>query len=127
MLRAGEDYLETILMIEREQDESGVRITDIAKKLGVTKPSVIRSIKNLASEGFVTQESYGDIYLTEKGRLKAGQVLGRHKVIRTFLEEILGVDPEQADADACKIEHVVSSETMEKLSSFVAEEEGKRG
>ncbi len=125
MLRAGEDYLETILMIEREQDESGVRITDIAKKLGVTKPSVIRSIKNLASEGFVTQESYGDIYLTEKGRLKAGQVLGRHKVIRTFLEEILGVDPEQADADACKIEHVVSSETMEKLSSFIASEKEK--
>ena len=112
-------------MIEREQDESGVRITDIAKKLGVTKPSVIRSIKNLASEGFVTQESYGDIYLTEKGRLKAGQVLGRHKVIRTFLEEILGVDPEQADADACKIEHVVSSETMEKLSSFIASEKEK--
>ncbi len=125
MLRAGEDYLETILMIEREQNESGVRITDIAKKLGVTKPSVIRSIKNLASEGFVTQESYGDIYLTEKGRLKAGQVLGRHKVIRTFLEEILGVDPEQADADACKIEHVVSSETMEKLSSFIASEKEK--
>ena len=125
MLRAGEDYLETILMIESEQDESGVRITDIAKKLGVTKPSVIRSIKNLASEGFVTQESYGDIYLTEKGRLKAGQVLGRHKVIRTFLEEILGVDPEQADADACKIEHVVSSETMEKLSSFIASEKEK--
>ncbi len=127
MLRAGEDYLEAILSIEKKQGHGGVRITDVAHNLSVTKPSVIRSIKALMKDGYVNQEAYGDIYLTEKGRLKASQVLSRHTTIRKFLIDVLGVEEEQADRDACKIEHVVSSETMEKLSSFVAEEEGKRG
>ena len=71
MLRAGEDYLETVLQLEKAQNRAGVRITDIAKKLGVTKPSVIRAMKQLNADGYVEQESYGDIYLTEKGRMNS--------------------------------------------------------
>ena len=125
MLRAGEDYLETILQIEGTQEKSGVRITDIARKLEVTKPSVIRAMKQLAAEGYIEQEAYGDIFLTEKGRLKASQVLHRHAVLTSFVRDILCVSPEQAEKDACLIEHYISAESMEKLSAFVDAEAGK--
>lgn len=120
MLRAGEDYLETILRIEESQEKSGVRITDIARKLEVTKPSVIRAMKQLAAEGYIEQEAYGDIFLTEKGRLKASQVLHRHAVLTSFFRDILCVSSEQAEKDACLIEHYISPESMEKLDAFVS-------
>ena len=100
MLRAGEDYLESILQLERAQERTGVRITDIARKLGVTKPSVIRAMKQLHADGYIEQESYGDIYLTEKGRVKASQVYHRHSVLTRFFRDVLGVDAGQAEKDA---------------------------
>ena len=125
MLRAGEDYLETVLQLEKAQNRAGVRITDIAKKLGVTKPSVIRAMKQLNADGYVEQESYGDIYLTEKGRMKASQVYHRHSVLTRFFRDVIGVASEQAEKDACLIEHYISAESMEKLSAFVDAEAGK--
>ncbi len=119
MLRAGEDYLEAVLQLEAKQKNPGVRITDIANKLSVTKPSVIRAMKQLGAEGYITQESYGDIYLTDKGRMKASQVYHRHSVLTMFFSEVLGVEPVQAERDACLIEHDISAESMEKLSTFV--------
>lgn len=124
MLRAGEDYLESILQLERAQERTGVRITDIARKLEVTKPSVIRAMKQLHADGYIEQESYGDIYLTEKGRVKASQVYHRHSVLTRFFRDVLGVDAGQAEKDACLIEHYISSESMEKLAAFV-EAEGR--
>ena len=125
MLRAGEDYLEAILQLEKAQERSGVRITDIAKKLEVTKPSVIRAMKQLHAEGYIEQEAYGDIYLTEKGRMKASQVYHRHSVLTRFFRDVLSVDPVQAEKDACLIEHYISPESMEKLASFVEAETGE--
>ncbi len=126
MLRAGEDYLEAILQLERSQGKTGVRITDIARKLEVTKPSVIRAMKQLQADGHIEQEAYGDIYLTEKGRMKASQVYHRHSVLTRFFRDILSVDSEQAEKDACLIEHYISAESMEKLSAFVETEEEKK-
>lgn len=125
MLRAGEDYLEAILQLEKAQERAGVRITDIAKKLEVTKPSVIRAMKQLHAEGYIEQEAYGDIYLTEKGRMKASQVYHRHSVLTRFFRDVLSVDPVQAEKDACLIEHYISPESMEKLASFVEAETGE--
>jgi Mn-dependent DtxR family transcriptional regulator len=76
-------------------------------------------MKVLSSDGYVKQETYGDIHLTEKGRLKASQVYFRHKTLTSFFQEVLGVDPVIAEQDACLIEHDVSSETMEKLASYL--------
>ncbi|MGI6467095.1 MAG: metal-dependent transcriptional regulator [Sphaerochaetaceae bacterium] len=117
MRESGEDYLEAVLELEQELKE--VRITDVANKLKVTKPSVSRAMKNLQADGYIEQESYGTIELTEKGRVKAAQVYKRHKTLTHFLANVLGVSFETAESDACRMEHILSNETMEKLSAFV--------
>lgn len=122
MQKSGEDYLEAVLALSREHEK--VRTTDVALRLGVSKPSVNRAMKVLASEGYVTQETYGDIHLTEKGRLKASQVYFRHTTLTSFLKDVLGVDAVIAEQDACLIEHDISSETMEKLASFLRSYQG---
>lgn len=118
MQKSGEDYLEAVLAIEEQGAK--VRITDVANRLGVTKPSVSRAMKVLQADGYVHQETYGDISLTEKGRVKASQVYTRHKTLTTFLADVLGVEPHIAERDACLIEHDISAETMEKLSAFMS-------
>ncbi len=119
MRQSGEDYLEAVLSLE--QEHKAVRLTDVAAKLGVTKPSVNRAMKLLQNDGYIHQETYGTIELTPKGRLKAAQVYRRHRVLTLFLGEILGVDGKTAEEDACRMEHVLSSETMERLAAFVEE------
>lgn len=110
-----EDYLETLLLLE----ESGrIRCVDVAKMLNVSKPSVNKAMNILKEKGFVLQESYGDIYLTEEGRNFAKEVLRRHHEIQSFLHEVLGVSQKQAEEDACRIEHVLSEETFEKILAF---------
>ena len=117
MRESGEDYLEAVL--ELEQEHGVVRLTDVAAKIGVTKPSANRAMKVLQSDGYIHQESYGAIELTAKGRLKASQVYNRHKVLTTFLGTVLGLDAQTAEADACRMEHVLSAETMEHLAAFM--------
>jgi Mn-dependent DtxR family transcriptional regulator len=78
-------------------------------------------MKVLQSDGYIHQENYGTIDLTTKGRLKASQIYSRHKTLTTFLGEVLGLDPEIAESDACRMEHILSAETMERLSAFVEE------
>lgn len=117
MRQSQEDYLEAVLAIE--QEDGVVRLTDVALRLKVTKPSASRAMKLLQADGYINQESYGTIELTSKGRITASQIYTRHKTLRTFLKEVLKVGPETAESDACKMEHVLSSETMEKLTEFV--------
>jgi DtxR family Mn-dependent transcriptional regulator len=112
-----EDYLETILVLS--ETDKAVRVTDIAKKLDVAKPSVTAAINTLKEMGLVTQERYGKVFLTPSGREHAVRVKRRHRVLRAFLIQILGVSPDTADKDACLMEHVISSETMEKLVLFL--------
>lgn len=119
MRESGEDYLEAVL--ELEQERGTVRLTDVAHQVGVTKPSASRAMKILQSDGYIHQETYGTIELTAKGRRKASQVYGRHQTLTTFLEEVLGVDPETAEHDACRMEHILSAKTMERLSAFMDE------
>lgn len=119
MRESGEDYLEAVLALEQERGT--VRLTDVALRLGVTKPSASRAMKVLQSDGYIHQENYGTIDLTAKGRLKASQIYSRHKTLTTFLGEVLGLDPEIAESDACRMEHILSAETMERLSAFVEE------
>jgi len=114
---SAEDYLETIL--ELTEAGTAARVTDIAQKMGIAKPSVTEAVATLKERGLVSQERYGQISLTAQGLLEAKRVRRRHLVLRTFLRDVLGVDEAQAEADACQIEHVVSAETMEKMVAFL--------
>lgn len=110
-----EDYLEAMLILE----ESGkIRSVDVAKQLNVSKPSVNNALCILKDKGYVIQENYKDIHLTDAGREQAKLVLERHRILRLFLIDILKVEDKQAECDACKIEHIISDETFEKLKDY---------
>lgn len=116
---AGENYLEAILKLEDENQH--VRSIDVASELGVSRPSVNKALGVLKKIGMVEQQPYGSISLTTLGREKAKAVMARHITLKGFLINVLGVDPETADNDACKMEHVVSEQTMDRLTSFCEE------
>ena len=110
--KSAEDYLETMLILKEEHGY--IRSVDIAEHLGVTKPSVSYATKNLRENGYITMASDGLIALTEKGLAIAEKIYERHKVLTQFFIEI-GVDPDIAQQDACRIEHDIHPETFEAL------------
>ena len=119
MYKSSETYLETIYRIAEEQGKNDVRVTDIAARMGVAKPSVTRAVSNLKADGLLMQEVYGNIQLTEEGIKLAKQTYSKFKILAFFLIEILGVDREQALKDAKILEHGISEESLTKLKSFV--------
>ena len=112
-----EDYLEIIYILS----EQGLRvgITDIAKALMVSKPSAAKAIKILKNENLVSQEKYGKILLTKEGEKAAIAVYDKHKVISKFLNKVLGVSEKTAEIDACKIEHILSKETVNGIKNYL--------
>jgi len=112
-----EDYLEAILTLSLE--DRAVRVTDIAGTLGVAKASVSQAVNVLKEKGLVVQERYGRVFLTPEGIREAGRVRRRHRILRLFLRDILGVDEETAERDACLLEHAVSAKTMDRLFEFL--------
>lgn len=112
-----EDYLEAVLILSRSGKR--IRITDISNKVGVKKSSVVCAIKKLKSEGYLIHEKYGDVELTQKGEDTAKIIYKRHKTILAFFTEVLGVEKETAENDACEMEHHISEKTMEKLLKFI--------
>ena len=107
--KSSQDYLEAMLMMQ--QEHGYIRSIDVAEHLGVTKPSVSYATKRLRENGYITMDKDGLITLTEQGMAIAASMLDRHKTLTRFLIH-LGVDPETAEADACKIEHDISDETF---------------
>lgn len=118
---SAEDYLESILILH--QRRGMVRSIDIVNELGYSKPSVSIAMKKLRESGYITMAADGTITLNESGLEIANRVYSRHKAI-TKLFELLGVEPEQAAADACKVEHDLSDETFRCIRAFV-EQNGK--
>jgi DtxR family Mn-dependent transcriptional regulator len=116
LTKANEDYLEAILMLE--QNHGIVKTSEIAQLLSVSRPGVTKAMNALKEAGLIEKESYSAILLTDKGRLQATEVLNRHNKIKMFLIK-LGVAPEIAEIDCCKIEHVISKETFEKIKDFI--------
>lgn len=114
--QSAEDYLEAMLILEEKYGY--IRSIDIAKHLGVTKPSVSYAVKRLKESGYINMESNGPITLAPPGRKIATRIYERHKALTAFLE-ILGVDPETAEEDACKIEHVISHDTYVAVCKHV--------
>ena len=117
---SAEDYLESILII---QEQSGqVRSIDVVNRLGFSKPSVSIAMKKLRESGYILMGGDGSITLTDRGMEVASRVYGRHKTI-TRLFEMLGVSPEQAAVDACKVEHDLSDETFGKICDYIQRHE----
>ena len=112
ILRASEDYLEAMLMLQEEHGY--IRSIEIAEKLGVTKPSVSYATKRLRESGYITMDADGLITLTDTGMSVAKKMLQRHETLTAFLIAI-GVDPETAEADACKMEHDISQTTFDAI------------
>ena len=112
-----EDYLEAVAVLGEEGRV--VRVKQISQALGVKMPSVISALKKLAEDKLVKHERYGYVELTSEGASAAADVIRRHQILRRFLTEILGIDPEIADEDACKMEHDISEVTLEGLAKFV--------
>ena len=115
-----EDYLEAVLVIR--QKRGTVRCVDISEQLQVTKPSVSRAIKELAKGGYLVKSENGTIYLTSSGEQTAAMIYERHRFFKQQLID-LGVDPETAETDACRMEHGVSEESFQKLKQSI----GRRG
>ncbi|MBR3895013.1 MAG: metal-dependent transcriptional regulator [Clostridia bacterium] len=120
---SAEMYLETILILKKSQAQ--VRAIDIVRSTGYTKPSVSRAVGLLKERGHIEVDESGHIELTEAGSLLATKILERHHVLVDFLKQ-LGVSDEIADDDACKMEHVISDETLEKMKAFLAKKEVRR-
>ena len=120
---AMEDYLEAILIVAKKQVE--VRSVDIARQLNVSKPSVWRAMTVLKDGGFLTMDDYGFLLLTDLGQETAKKIYERHCF---FTDRLIaaGVDPKQAEKEACRIEHAISDESFSKLKESVNNEDKAR-
>lgn len=109
---SGEMYLESILILSQRSGE--VRSIDVCEQMGYSKPSISRAMGKLREDGYILVDKNGYITLTESGREIAAKIYERHNLLTELLSSI-GVDPQIAATDACKIEHVISDETFAAL------------
>ena len=117
MTIAMQNYLE--LIYELSLDGKKARVSDIAKQLGVSKPSVNNAVVVLAKNGYVDYERYADIKLTDKGKKTAQFICSKHQTIKQLFIEVLNIDEKIADTDACLIEHVISDESIKAMQIFM--------
>ncbi len=115
---SAEDYLETILILR--QRNGMVRSIDIAREKNISKPSVSIAMKKLRENGYIEVSQEGFLTLLPPGLEIAQRIYRRHTMLTRFLER-LGVSPETAAADACKMEHDLSAETFEKIVAYARE------
>ena len=116
ILESGENYLETILMLK--ESKGSVRSIDIVRQMNFSKPSVSRAMSLLRENGYITMDKEGWIQLTESGMEVASRIYERHRLLTKWLMA-LGVSPEVAAEDACRMEHDISKETFEKLKAHI--------
>lgn len=112
-----EDYLEVIFHLE--QSNRVARAKDIADQMNVQRASVTGALKALAGRGLINYSPYSYITLTESGRGIARDVIRRHRTLREFFESTLQLQPEEAEANACRIEHAIAPEAIERLVRFL--------
>lgn len=121
MTPSKENYLKVMLGLSSEE---GIRSTDIASALGISKASVSSMMNVLRDEGYVTKEKYGAVALTERGRNVAVNIKRRYELLKSFFRNILGVEVDIAAEDACRMEHLISPETAEHIDRKLNELSG---
>ncbi len=112
-----EDYLEIILQLEKEQKVA--RAKDIADKMGVKRGSVTGALKALGEKGLINYEPYSFITLTPAGKKIAREIKRRHGILEDFLIRVLGVEQSQAEETACRMEHAIDKQSVDKLVEFI--------
>ena len=120
--QSAEDYLECILKLSKQRPV--VRSIDIANDMNYSKPSISVAMKNLRLNGYIIVDESGFITLTDSGMEIASNIYDRHLILKKWLE-FLGISPETAEQDACKIEHTLSKETYTALRKHIIEEMGE--
>lgn len=111
---SGEDYLEAILMLQKEKGM--VRSVDLARHMGFSKPSISHAVGSLRDDGFVTTDEYGFLHLTDSGKRIAEAIYDRHCF---FTQQLIqaGIDPKTAEEEACRMEHSISQDSFLKIKS----------
>ena len=112
-----EDYLEAIANLHR--DGKVVKVRQLSRTLNVKMPSVTAALERLSEEGLVVHKRYGDIKLTPEGDRAAQDVIRRHRALSRFFTEGLNISKKTAEEDACKIEHIISPITLERMIKFI--------
>ena len=113
--RSGEDYLKTILILRKQNGI--VRSADVASHLKISKASVSRAMKLLREGGFLTMEEHKQLHLTELGASVSEEIFNRHRILNELLLSI-GVPAAVAEQDACRMEHLISKETLERVKTL---------
>ena len=115
---SGEDYLEAILILQKQMGEGSVRSVDLARHMEFSKPSISHAVGVLRDGGYLEMDKDGFLHLTDKGREVAGKIYERHQF---FTEQLIavGVDETTAEQDACRIEHAISDESFQKLKNAI--------
>lgn len=111
-----EDYLECVY--NRISTNGFVKAVEISKELNVSRASVTEALNKLAQKKYINYGRYEMISMTDSGIKKAKEIINKHNVLQTFFDEILGVGKEEAAQTACRIEHIISENILEKLSEF---------
>ncbi len=119
LAESGENYLEAILVIKERNEAGLVRAVDIANELGITKPSVSRALTQLKEQGLIKILSSGAIVFTPDGQHIAHEVFSRHQQLTVFLQHAAGVPSDIAEHDACRIEHIISEQTMNGIRAYL--------
>ncbi len=119
--RAGEDYIEAIYVLGGA--DKGVKSSDVAATLCVSRPAVNKAAGELAQRGLIVKPEYGKMMLTPEGKTEAERIYARHQLLHKFLRSI-GVSEDVAKIDCCKIEHFVSEETVTCISRLVEKLDG---
>lgn len=121
---SAEDYLEAILMLQEKNGH--VRSIDVANMLNFSKPSVSIAMKKLRENGYIAVDGEGNLTLLEPGREIAERIYSRHRLLTHFFMQ-LGVDEKTAAEDACKAEHILSEQTLEKIRERALETDAETG
>lgn len=124
---AMQNYLETIFDLSQQNKpaghasapQGGVRVSDIATHLDVSKASVNNAMNVLAKLGYVSNEKYQEIFLTDLGRETAAILESKHIIIKTLFTDIVGIAEDTADDDACAIEHIISHEAVQQIHEYL--------
>ncbi len=119
--QSAEDYLESVLRLRMKQGT--VRSVDVAADMNFSKPSVSVAMKKLRESGHIQMDDTGALTLTPMGEAVAQRIYERHRVLAQMLTA-LGVDPQTAAEEACRIEHVICDDTFEKIKTYMQEKSG---
>ena len=113
-----EDYLRVVLRFQRKKHFA--RVSDISTTLGVAKSAVTAAVQSLSSKGLVSYQPYEPVTLTKEGERRAEEIVLRHRIILDFLQDVLAIEPKEAESIACEMEHAINNPALEKFVCFLA-------